>query len=74
MSPTPLSLPKSPDAKYKIADLSLEYEIVTQPDLASLIAMEYESMVLSYDRIIRNRQIPANKSDMTWSWSFNKSY
>ena len=24
----------SPDAKYKITDVSLEYEIVTQPDLA----------------------------------------
>ena len=28
-------------------------------------------MVLLYDRILRHRQIPANKSDMTWNWSFN---
>ena len=28
-----VSLPKVPDAKYKITDTSLEYEIATQPDL-----------------------------------------
>ena len=28
-------------------------------------------MVLLYDRILRQRQISANKSDMTWDWSFN---
>ena len=41
-SPTPLSPPKFPDAKYKITDVSSEYEIVTQPDLASRIAVEYQ--------------------------------
>ena len=29
-----LSSPKNPDAKYKITDISLEYEIATQPNLA----------------------------------------
>ena len=33
--------------------------------------MEYKSMALPYDRVIMDRQIPVNKSDMTWSWSFN---
>ena len=33
-------LPKVPDAKYKITDISLEYEIVTQPDLARSIRSE----------------------------------
>ena len=28
-----VSSPKVPDAKYKITDISLEYEIATQPDL-----------------------------------------
>ena len=28
-------------------------------------------MVLLYDRILRHRQIPVNKSDTTWNWSFN---
>ena len=35
-----VSSPKVPDAKYKITDISLEYEIVTQPDLARSIRSE----------------------------------
>ena len=61
----------SPDAKYKISNISLEYEIVTQPTLAKYISDEYQSMALLYDRILRHRQISVNKSDTTWSWSFN---
>ena len=37
--------PKVPDAKYKITDISLEYEIVTQPDLTRLIRSEYQHMI-----------------------------
>ena len=61
----------SPDTKYKIADISLEYEIVTQPDLARSIRTEYQSMTLLYDRILRHKQIPVNKKDTMWNWSFN---
>ena len=63
--------PKVPDAKYKITDISLEYEIVTQPDLARSIKSEYQHMALLYDRILRHRQISVNKSDTMWNWSFN---
>ena len=34
-----VSSPKVPDAKYKITDISLEYEIVTQPDLEDLLGL-----------------------------------
>ena len=61
----------APDATYKITDISLEYEIVTQPDLMRSIRSEYPSMVLLYDRILRHKQIPVNKSDTMWNWSFN---
>ena len=61
----------STDAKYKITDISLEYEIVTQPDLARSIGSKYQSMVLLYDRILRHRQISVNKKDTIWNWSFN---
>ena len=61
----------APDAKYKITDISLEYEIVTQPDLARSIRSEYQSMVLLYDRIFRHSQIPVNKKDTMWNWLFN---
>ena len=62
---------KVPDAKYKITDISLEYEIVTQPNLMRSIMSEYQSMALLYHRILRHRQISVNKSDTMWNWSFN---
>ena len=61
----------SPDAKYKITGISLEYDIVTHPTLARSIADEYKSMVLLYDRVLRHRQVRVDKSDTTWNWSFN---
>ena len=51
------------DAMYKITDISLEYDIVTQPDLARFIKAEYDKMVLLYDRVIQHSQITVNKSD-----------
>ena len=68
-----VSSPKVPDAKYKITDISLEYEIVTQPDLVRSIRHEYQSMALLHDRILRHRQISVNKSDTMWNWSFDTS-
>ena len=65
------SVVASPDAKYKITDISLEYEIVTQPTLTKHISDEYQSMALLYDRVLRHRQIKVNMSDTTWNWSFN---
>ena len=41
------------DATYKITDISSEYEIITQTDLARFIRSEYDEMVLLYDRILR---------------------
>ena len=61
----------SPDATYKITDISLEYEIVTQPNFTRHISDEYQSMVLLYDRVIRQKQIIVNKKDTIWNWTFN---
>ena len=61
------------DATYKITDVSLEYDIVTQPKLARSIRSEYDEMVLLYDRVIQHSQIPVNKSDTKWNWSFNET-
>ena len=66
-----VSSPKVSDAKYKITDISLEYEIVTQLNLARTIRSEYQHMALLYDRILRHRQLAVNKSDTMWNWSFN---
>ena len=66
-----VSSPNVPDAKYKITDISLEYEITTQPDLVRSIRSEYQHMALIYDKILRHRKIIANKSDTVWNWAFN---
>ena len=66
-----VSSPKVPDAKYKITDISLEYEIATQPDLSKSIRSKYQLMALLYDRILRHRKIIVSKSDTVWNWAFN---
>ena len=55
------------DATYKITDISLEYDIVTQPELVRSIRSEYDKMVLLYDRVIQHSQIPVNKKDTKWN-------
>ena len=62
--------PKVPN-QYKITDISLEYEIATQPDLTRSIRSKYQHMALLYDRILRHRKIIVNKSDTVWNWAFN---
>ena len=59
------------NATYNITDISLEYEIITQPDLARSIRSEYQHMALLYDRILRHRKIKVNKADTVWNWAFN---
>ena len=66
-----VSSPKVSDAKYKITDISLEYEITTQPDLARSIRSEHQHMALLSDRILRHGKIIVNKSDTVWNWAFN---
>ena len=66
-----VSSPKPPDATYKITDIFLEYDIITQPDLARFIKAEYDKMVLLYDRVHQHSKIPVNKSDTKWTLSFN---
>ena len=61
----------SPDAKYEISNISLEYKIVTQPTLAKHISDEYQSMASLYNRVLRHRQIKVNKLNTTWNWSSN---
>ena len=52
-------------------DIASGHEIVTQPDLARYVSDEYQNMASLYDRVLRHRQIPVNKSDTIWNWSFN---
>ena len=72
--PLELHQPKKPGAnRDKITGISLEYDIVTEPELAGSIRFEYDKMVLLYDRLIQHSQIPVNKSDTKWNWSFNNT-
>ena len=66
-----VSMEASLDTNYKISDISLEYEIVTHPDLARHVSIDYQNMALLYDRVLIHRQIGVNKSDKIWNWSFN---
>ena len=66
-----VSSPKVLDVKFKITDISLEYEIVTQPDLARSIRSEYQHMALLYNRILRHRKIIVNKLNTVWNRAFN---
>ena len=54
-------------ATYKITGISLEYDIVTQPELARSIRSEYDKMVLLYDRVIQHSLILVNKKDTKWN-------
>ena len=75
MITTELSNPQYHHQKFQIESIRLqtylEYEIVTQPDLARSIRSEYQHMALLYGRILRHRKIIVNKSDTVWNWAFN---
>ena len=60
------------DASYDIENISLEYEIVTQPELARMIANQYGGrLAILYDRVLRHRKISRDKSDTLWNINFN---
>ena len=58
------------DASYNIENISLE--IVTQPELARMIANQYNGrLAILYDRILRHRKICRDKSDSLWNINLN---
>jgi len=58
--------------KYTIDNICLEYDMVTQQDLARMIRNQYAGRVaILYDRILRHRKIIANKSDTLWNINLN---
>ena len=68
-----VSSPKVPDVKYKITDISSEYEIVTQPDLARDLSKMNTSIWPCCMIEFSDRKIIVNKSDTVWNWAFNTS-
>ena len=62
---------KETDATYTISNISLEFDTITNASLASQIRTEYMKMSILYDRILRARIIPLDKSDTSFSIDIN---
>ena len=60
-----------PDATYTISNISLEFDTIINASLASQIRTEYMKNSILYDRILRARIIPLNKSDTSSSVDIN---
>ena len=60
-----------PDAAYTISNISLEFNTIINASLASQIRTEYMKSSILYDRIVRARIIPLNKSDTSFSVDIN---
>ena len=59
------------DATYTISNISLEFSTIINASLASQIRTEYLKSSILYDRILRARIIPLNKSDTSFSIDIN---
>ena len=60
-----------PDTTYTISNISLEFDTIINASLASQIRTEYMKSSILYDRILRARIIPLNKSDTSFSVDIN---
>ena len=59
------------DATFTISDIRLEFDTVINASLSSQIRTEYMKCSILYDRILRARIIPLNKSDTSFSVDIN---
>ena len=59
------------DATYTISNISLEFDTIINASLASQIRMEYMKSSILYDRILRARIIPLDKSNTSFSVDIN---
>ena len=60
-----------PDATYTISNIRLKFDTIINASLASQIRTEYMKSSILYDRILRARIIPLNKSDTSFSVDIN---
>jgi hypothetical protein len=59
-------------ATYTISGISLEYEVVTNSELARLIRQQLQGKVaILYERVLRHRKVTVNKSDTVWNINLN---
>ena len=56
------------DASYHIEGISLEYDMVTLPELARIIDNQYKGrLAILYDRVLRHRKMTMDKSYTLWN-------
>ena len=59
-------------SSYTVENIALEFDMVTQPDLARQIRNQYGGrLAILYDRVLRHWKITANKSDTLWNINLN---
>ena len=59
-------------ATYTVDGISLEFDVVSNEELARRVRMQYCSRIaILYDRVLRHRKIVANKSDSLWNINLN---
>ena len=59
-------------ATYKISNISLEFDKVTERELARTIKTQFQNrFVILYDRILRQRKLTVNTSDPSWNINLN---
>ena len=60
------------DASYHIGGISLEYDMLTLPELARTIDNQCKGrLAILYDRVLRHRKMAREKSDSLWKISLN---
>ena len=60
------------DASYHIGGISLEYDMVTLPELARMIDHQYKGrLAILYDRVLRHRKMTMDKSYTLWNINLN---
>ena len=60
------------DASYTIKNICLEFDTVSDTELARQIRQQVDGrMAILYDRILRHRKITKNKSDTLWNINLN---
>ena len=59
-------------ASYTVENISLEFDKVTNVELARLIRAQYASrLAILYERILRHRKLRRDKSDTVWNININ---
>ena len=60
------------DSSYVVSNICLEFDMVTDPELARQIRQQFSGrMAILYDRILRHRKITKKKSDTLWNINLN---